>query len=107
MRCNSYYVTFSAKALLVVLWVGRGSRLVAGRILPTWPVEMPVSERVELRDEVLRAFRHAYGSYMTHACESIFQFFNFRVLIFCLFKCPHVLTEAALICSSSSSHEYE
>lgn len=30
---------------------------------------MTVSKREELRDEVLRAFRHAYGSYMAHACE--------------------------------------
>eukprot|EP00903_Cladosiphon_okamuranus_P007652 g7420.t1 len=29
--------------------------------------EMAVSRREELRDEVLRAFRHAYGSYMAHA----------------------------------------
>lgn len=34
-----------------------------------WSGEMTVSKREELRDEVLRAFRHAYGSYMAHACE--------------------------------------
>lgn len=33
------------------------------------PAEMSVAERVELRDEVLRAYRHAYGSYIKHACE--------------------------------------
>lgn len=37
--------------------------------LAGWSGEMPVSKREELRDEVLRAFRHAYGSYMAHACE--------------------------------------
>lgn len=34
-----------------------------------WPGEIPERKREELRDEVLRAFRHAYGSYMAHACE--------------------------------------
>lgn len=33
--------------------------------------EMSVGKREDLRDEVLRAFRHAYGSYMTHACELV------------------------------------
>lgn len=33
------------------------------------PPDMNISERVRLRNEVLGAFRHAYGAYVKYACE--------------------------------------
>lgn len=38
-------------------------------IWSTEPPDMNISERVRLRNEVLGAFRHAYGAYVKYACE--------------------------------------
>lgn len=56
MRCNFL-------ELVVVLlsssgaWCARSQR------------EISHNERRQLRDEVVEAFHHAYGAYMTHACK--------------------------------------
>lgn len=45
------------------------------------PVDMSLSERMELREEVLRAYSHAYGSYMAYACECDMLLYNKAVLV--------------------------
>lgn len=57
--------TTTTTLAFVLLFGAPGSGLAAGGRR-----EATVSRREELRDEVLAAFRHAYDSYMTHACES-------------------------------------
>lgn len=62
MRTNLFSLPATLLGFAAVLLTPAGG-------LAGWSGDMPVGKREDLRDEVLRAFRHAYGSYMEHACE--------------------------------------
>ena len=62
------FISLVRNASMLSLW-GLAVVLTPAGGVARWSGDMPASKREELRDEVLRAFRHAYGSYMAHACE--------------------------------------
>lgn len=69
MACGGYFVLVAFVFCIQATQWTSFCRLGHDAFAVGAPRQVSVAERKELRDEVLEAFDHAYGSYIQNACE--------------------------------------